>query len=190
MLSFPLALVTLFASSALAQTSLYIPGFDPQPISADILGVDAQGRTTWALHQGARTGTFDDSGFIGTATLVEGPNDVSFTFAAPEFTMGIGCSLSGDVAVCSTGTGAEAAVATETISRILVQAGTTAAAAAQTPDITPSPSASPSKSSEPASSGTTKDDSAPNPTNSSSAKSLRPYIATFSITIALVAVFI
>lgn len=52
--------------AALAQTSLFIPGFDPQPISADILGVDAQGRTTWALHKGAPTDTFDDSGFVGT----------------------------------------------------------------------------------------------------------------------------
>lgn len=53
-----------------AQTSLYIPGFDPQPISADIMGVDSEGRTTWALHKGAATGTTDDgSDFVGTGVF-------------------------------------------------------------------------------------------------------------------------
>lgn len=57
----------MIESGVAAQTSLFIPGFDPQPISADILGVDSESRTTWALHKGAVTGTFeDDSGFIGT----------------------------------------------------------------------------------------------------------------------------
>ncbi|RDB22195.1 hypothetical protein Hypma_010690 [Hypsizygus marmoreus] len=125
--SVPLAVLALFMGSAFAQTSLYIPGFDPQPISADNLGVDAQGRTTWALHQGALTGTFDDSGFVGTATLVEGPNDVSFTYVPPggEFTVGRECSLSGVLAICSATISGEAITETETASLIEVQAGTT-----------------------------------------------------------------
>ena len=46
-------------------TSLYIPGFDPQPISADIVGVDSSGHTTWDLTPLQAT---DDSevGFAGT----------------------------------------------------------------------------------------------------------------------------
>jgi hypothetical protein len=84
MLRIPLIILVLFASMqsslflslnpdqtkalALSQTSLFIPGFDPQPLSADILGVDAQGRTTWAVHAGSPTDTFNDSPFPGTGT--------------------------------------------------------------------------------------------------------------------------
>ena len=43
----------------MAQTALFVPGFDPQPISADVVGVGADGRTTYLLHPGAATGTED-----------------------------------------------------------------------------------------------------------------------------------
>ena len=126
-------LTVVFAGSALAQTSLFLPGFDPQPLSADILGTDAEGRTTWAIHAGAKTGTFDDASFPGTATLVEGPNDASFTYAqAGVFTTGIACSLSGNTAVCSGVESGMPVTVTDTFTRIEVQAGTTAPLASPT----------------------------------------------------------
>ncbi|KAG5644044.1 hypothetical protein DXG03_009196 [Asterophora parasitica] len=138
MLSVPLTFVAVFAGSALAQTSLFIPGFDPQPISADILGVDGQGRTTWALHQGAVTNSAQEGSFPGTgksnnlvgplATLVEGANDVSFTYVPPNnaFTLGQQCSLSGGLAICSATISGQVVTETETANPILVQVGTTA----------------------------------------------------------------
>ena len=47
-------------------TSLYIPGFDPQPLSAVPLGVDAEGKTTYEIRPGSLTGTFSESPFFGT----------------------------------------------------------------------------------------------------------------------------
>jgi len=125
--------------STLAQTSLYIPGFDPQPLSADILGTDAQGRTTWAIHAGTPTGTFigADDVFPGTATLVEGPNDAFFTYA-DVVSIGARCSLSGNVAACSATESGSLVTETETFTRIEVQAGTTASLTAATGSPTPS----------------------------------------------------
>jgi len=54
---------------AQAQTTLFLPGFDPQPLSVDVAGVDAQGRTTYILQTGALTDTNQDYGFIGTGSL-------------------------------------------------------------------------------------------------------------------------
>lgn len=49
-------------------TSLYIPGFDPQAVSANVAGIGADGATTWILHQGSRdpTDTSSYPDFIGT----------------------------------------------------------------------------------------------------------------------------
>lgn len=49
-----------------AQSSLYIPGFDPQAISVDQVGVGADGRTTYVLQPGTPTDTDEDVGFFGT----------------------------------------------------------------------------------------------------------------------------
>ena len=50
---------------AAAVTSLYIPILDPQPITADLEGVDDSGHTTWRIGPGVTSGTFtDDSGLI------------------------------------------------------------------------------------------------------------------------------
>ena len=40
-----------------AETSLYIPGFDEQPVSVDIIGVGPDGRTTWQIVPSKPTGT-------------------------------------------------------------------------------------------------------------------------------------
>ncbi len=50
---------------AWGQTSLYIPGFDPQPVTANELGVGADGETTWLIAPGVTSGSFEDSGFFG-----------------------------------------------------------------------------------------------------------------------------
>lgn len=47
------------ALGVVAQTSLYIPGFDPQAISVSELGVGSDGETTWLLAPGASSGTLD-----------------------------------------------------------------------------------------------------------------------------------
>ncbi|KAJ7578464.1 hypothetical protein C8J56DRAFT_898013 [Mycena floridula] len=122
------ALLALFTAPTVAQISLYIPGFDAQPISADVLGVDGQGRTTWALHAGAPTNSDDQVDFVGTATLVEGPNDATLTLVEENITIGYVCALSAGVAKCS-GPGENGAIVTETesISFMAVQAGTTVA---------------------------------------------------------------
>ena len=53
--------LTTSGSVALAQvTSLFIPGFDPQPLSAVPLGVDTEGRTTYEIKPGAQTDTSED----------------------------------------------------------------------------------------------------------------------------------
>ncbi|KAF5369171.1 hypothetical protein D9615_009986 [Tricholomella constricta] len=172
MLSLPLTFMAVFAGSAFAQTSLYIPGADPQPLIADILGVDEQGRTTWAVHQGVLTDAAE-GGLPGTATLVEGPNDMSFTYVPPggAFTLGRECSFSGDLAICSATFSGELVTATETIERIAVQIGTTAAPSTPTGKTDESTTAIPSQpasqpSDKPAQTSE-KTSSAPSPTNTS-----------------------
>jgi len=172
-----LPVLVLFAVSVSAQTSLFIPGFDPQPLSADILGVDTQGRTTWALHPGSPTDTLNDAGLIGTATLVEGPNDASLTYVAPQFTMGVACTLSDSLAVCSATSGGTVATATETVTRFAVQGGTTA-------PLTSTGSTTPRSSQPSQTSG--KEPSSP----SSNAQKLTPYITGLLVLTTLVAVLI
>ena len=45
---------------AAAQATLYIPGFDPQAITADVEGVAADGHTTWRIGPGVTSGTYED----------------------------------------------------------------------------------------------------------------------------------
>lgn len=49
-----------------AQVSLYIPGVDPQALSATALGVGPGGRTTWEIHPGVTSGDYDEVTFSGT----------------------------------------------------------------------------------------------------------------------------
>ncbi|CDO73653.1 hypothetical protein BN946_scf185014.g123 [Trametes cinnabarina] len=129
----------LQASLVLAQTSLYIPGFDPQPITADVEGVDAQGRTTWRLGPGVTSGTYEDpAGIEGSATLVADATEAHFIWANTELSMTLSedCSISGSTAVCSgfadvEGTG-QSLFATETVSPFEVQ-GNAAAPTATAP---------------------------------------------------------
>ncbi|KAG6829584.1 hypothetical protein H0H87_010825, partial [Tephrocybe sp. NHM501043] len=179
----------------IAQTSLYIPGLDPQPLIADILGIDGQGRTTWAVHQAPLTAV-EEGGLPGTATLVEGPNDASFTYVPPgrEFTLGQECALSGGLAICSGTVDDQLVTATETADYLVVQAGTTATSNAPTePTVTPTNSVSPPPSSAPSSSAQTSENSssAPSPTQTSGSRMmLPPLISGFIISTATFALLV
>ncbi|KAJ4487857.1 hypothetical protein J3R30DRAFT_3400513 [Lentinula aciculospora] len=118
--------------SVIAQsTSLYIPGFDPQPISADIVGVDSSGYTTWDLHPGSVTDD-TDGGFVGTVTLVEGSDGAHLTFAdaALSLSLGYDCTFASGQAICSGVDEGVTFTETETISSFAVALGTATAAGA------------------------------------------------------------
>jgi len=120
--------------SVVAQsTSLFIPGFDPQPISADVVGVDAGGSTTWALQPGSVTADEDQS-FEGTVTLVEGADGAQLTYAddALSLTLGYDCTFSSGVALCSGAADGTAFTETETVSSFAVALGTASAPASAT----------------------------------------------------------
>ncbi|KAF8901308.1 hypothetical protein CPB85DRAFT_1324064 [Mucidula mucida] len=114
-----------------AVTSLYFPGFDPQSLSVDVLGVEGD-KTTYAVQKGVYTNSLDDeSGFEGTATLVEGPDSVYFTYEDPDaaepLTLGFDCALSDGMAICSGIQDGITYTATETAVGFEVAIGTTAA---------------------------------------------------------------
>ncbi|KAF9532874.1 hypothetical protein CPB83DRAFT_846525 [Crepidotus variabilis] len=147
---------------AQSTTSLFLPGFDPQPLSADVAGVGSDGHTTWAIQKGKPTGTEDPSDFPGTVTLVQGPNDVSMTYAVPGVTMAISCSISASIsAVCSE----DGQTATVPYEPIAVQLGSTIAGAP-----TPVPTASGSSASNVApAAGSRSSSKSPSSTTSQSA---------------------
>ena len=113
----------VFSACALAaEVSLYVPGFDPQPLTAVLAGVE-DGQTTWLLAAGVASGDLDDSGLIGTATLVQGENRASLTYVPPDgsFTMGIDCTLDDGAAVCVGAEGTRVATVTEVPTPFAVQ---------------------------------------------------------------------
>jgi len=124
-----LALVA-WAHNVIAETSLYIPGFDPQPVTANELGVGADGATTWLIAPGQPSGTLSDLGFYGPATLVLGPSGANLVYNAPELDvyMSEQCTFDGGLAVCSdlfiqTGFTTMDTVETETVQPFAVQTG-------------------------------------------------------------------
>ncbi|KAF9006094.1 hypothetical protein BDQ17DRAFT_1540704 [Cyathus striatus] len=143
-------LLTLLAitGSVIAQEStlLYIPGFDIQALSADVVGVGSDGRTTYVLQAPAVQPTdtiFDGADpFPATATLVEGSDYASVGAALDSGVTTISfaavCTISASVALCSAGNGDESITTTDDVVKFPVQLGTTAALA----DPTPAPGAS------------------------------------------------
>ncbi|THH23100.1 hypothetical protein EUX98_g8078 [Antrodiella citrinella] len=72
------------AAGVAGQAALYIPGFDPQPVTADFVGADSDGHTTWRIAPGQPSGSItEDGGVFGTATLIEGPNDAEIILSDP-----------------------------------------------------------------------------------------------------------
>ncbi|KAH7929660.1 hypothetical protein BV22DRAFT_1029289 [Leucogyrophana mollusca] len=87
-----------------ADVSLYMPGFDPQPLSVNVLGAGSDGLTTYEVVPGEPTGTWvgQDPAFFGTGTLVEGANEAIFTYgnAALSATFMESCTIANGMATC------------------------------------------------------------------------------------------
>ncbi|KAK7693920.1 hypothetical protein QCA50_003494 [Cerrena zonata] len=145
--------------SAVAQTSLYIPGFDPQPISAGIIGVGSDGRTTWQLQPGVTSGSFDDIGLIGTATLVAGPNDVKVIIDSNGLVLNEDCAINGNIADCTVVAVVDGTTTTDTaqdtVSPFEIQPGSVATSAGSQATPAPSSGASTSGSSGSSQAGST-----------------------------------
>ncbi|KAI9057532.1 hypothetical protein FKP32DRAFT_1598096 [Trametes sanguinea] len=114
-----------------AATSLYIPFFDPDPVTAAVEeGVDDTGHTTWRLGPGVPSGTLTgDSDLFTSATLVADATSAHLVEndSALSFAITVDCGISNGVAVC-TDVGSEAGfvsttTATETASAFEVQVG-------------------------------------------------------------------
>jgi len=138
----------VFVGVVSAQTSLYIPGFDPQPVSASEVGVGADGRTTWELAPGVTSGTYEDIGFAGTATLIEGPSDAQLIYSEPAggLYLSESCVIANGIANCNIAAGQGGTTTTdsavETASPFEVQGGS-----APTPAPAPTSSSAPSSGS-------------------------------------------
>ena len=112
------------------QTSLYIPGFDAQPVSAEIAGVDSElGRTTWLLHKGSASPGFTPTNdFLGTATLVQGSKGASLGYSNPagEWAIAQDCIYTEKtLAVCTISIQGALVTQTEVVSRMPIQGGGT-----------------------------------------------------------------
>ncbi|PFH48992.1 hypothetical protein AMATHDRAFT_49079 [Amanita thiersii Skay4041] len=139
-----LTFITTFAlfaklpvTSAQSETTLRLPGFDPQPLSANFLSTDSQGMTIWELK---------GSDIPGTVTLVEGPGYVSLGVVDPAFTLNEACGVTGDIAVCTVTANGEVHTGTDIhATPITVLLGTpppSATAGAASVTATPGPSSS------------------------------------------------
>ncbi|TBU35580.1 hypothetical protein BD311DRAFT_707685 [Dichomitus squalens] len=129
--------LVLCASFAAAQTTLYIPGFDPQAITADEVGTDASGHTTWVIGPGVTSGTYEDApGIIGSATLVAGASDAHLVWNDPVDSLFLSedCAINGGIAVCTAVASVEGvistAIETETATGFVVQGNSAAPTAA------------------------------------------------------------
>ncbi|KAJ7028280.1 hypothetical protein C8F04DRAFT_1291525 [Mycena alexandri] len=135
------ATLSSLASAAPTEVTLLVPPFfnsEPAPLTATVLGVDAQGRTTYALNQdemqGSSTlapvtgGSFFDYSFFSTTdyatpkgTMVAAADYASYTLAADvpgiAITIGFDCALQNGNAVC-TGLDESSKPATATISSL------------------------------------------------------------------------
>jgi len=139
----------LVVTRSRGQTSLYIPGMDPQPVSVNEVGVGSDGRTTWQILPGKATGTFTAVDFVGTATLIEGPNDAVLSYTLPSQDFGIVefCNISSDIAYCTIAVEGTTYFQTQTASPFVVQWSGTSAVSS------PSPATISPQGSQPVSSG-------------------------------------
>lgn len=104
-----------------ADTSLYIPGFNEQPVSVTNIGVDPNGRTTWRLVPGKPTGgvepipysvtgklapstlsslTLTTRSLFCAATMIQGPSDAVVHASFPEIEVSLSCALISGTADC------------------------------------------------------------------------------------------
>jgi len=179
-------LAAQYATSApQAGTSLFVPGFDPQALSITELGVGSDGRTTFEIQAGTATDTDDDNdGFIGTATLVEGPNDIFLTYVDPDpqasLTLAESCALSNGVAACNVIAGGSTLLETETVSSIFLQSGATSNTATGVSATTTTPPSS-SQGTSLSSTGTQKTSSQSGVSQTSSGSASSPSASTNAV---------
>ncbi|KAI0759484.1 hypothetical protein BC629DRAFT_1295420, partial [Irpex lacteus] len=84
--------------------SLWIPGFDPQPVTViSELGVGSAGETTYLIAPGVSSGSFDDAGFVGQATLINGPKTAQIIYDNENLSIALNeaCAINGNVADCT-----------------------------------------------------------------------------------------
>ncbi|KAF8516750.1 hypothetical protein BU17DRAFT_67362 [Hysterangium stoloniferum] len=136
-------LSSLIQGITASTTSLYLPGFDPQPIDASVIGVGSDGRTTWLISQGPLTDAAD-GGLPFPATLVEGPTFASVHQVVPgELELDVVCGIDGSQAVCTEVGSVSGSIDTETLTDTVVpfavQVSETTPAAASPPSGTTTP---------------------------------------------------
>jgi len=132
---------------------------------------------------------------LGTATLVEGPDDASMTYAnsAAQFTIGAGCTFSeSTLAICTIVAQSSTATQTEYISRLAIQGGATVS---MNPSPTVSPTANPSNTgSSSLSTSPSIVGAPPNSTSSVGSKTSKPLsrssLASILALVACIAVFL
>ncbi|KAH9843131.1 uncharacterized protein C8Q71DRAFT_736018 [Rhodofomes roseus] len=91
----------VYARYASALTSLYIPGFDPQPVTANLLG-SQDGVTSYVIAPGVSSAGMDDYGIEGPATLVVGPNTAGVTYIDEGVGLAMyeSCNIQDGISVC------------------------------------------------------------------------------------------
>ncbi|KAF9454075.1 hypothetical protein P691DRAFT_770796 [Macrolepiota fuliginosa MF-IS2] len=193
MKSASVATLLAFAASTVVSaqtTSLVILGFDPQPLSADVIGVDtAAEHTTYAVQAG-KDPNWQDGFLPGTATVVQGSDYASLLYVLSDGsttkTLAYGCTFQGDQEICTGAFDGQTVTETDTRqSAIPVALGTAVIPGAASPSVTPtgaSPASSGGLSSTTSASSRSE---APSPTQSSGAISLN---SAWSAAVALLAV--
>jgi len=153
MLSLILGLSLCLPMHVSADTTLYIPGADEQPLSVQQLGIDGNGRTSWVIGPGTPTGTFTDPNVQFTATLVEGPSDAILRGSIPGGpAFSYSCAIAGSQASCQLIASDETLIETTTIMEVVspfvVQGGGSASSALNSSPpsstLTPPPTNTPS----------------------------------------------
>ncbi|KAI0632828.1 hypothetical protein C8Q77DRAFT_848372 [Trametes polyzona] len=137
-----------------AAVSLFIPFIDPEPITADIVGVDtAKSETTWRIGTGVPSGTFtEDLGELFTsATLVVNPTHVQLVENDPALSFAIsadcGFVAGGQGVVCTVVGSAAGTVSTSVVTHVVsafdVQVAATVSGEQGGATPTPKPSSQP-----------------------------------------------
>ncbi|KAI0632834.1 hypothetical protein C8Q77DRAFT_1158290 [Trametes polyzona] len=137
-----------------AAVSLFIPFIDPEPITADIVGIDtAKSETTWRIGTGVPSGTFtEDLGELFTsATLVVNPTHVQLVENDPALSFAIsadcGFVAGGQGVVCTAVGSAAGTVSTSVVTHVVsafdVQVAATVSGEQEGATPTPKPTGQP-----------------------------------------------
>ncbi|EGN95686.1 hypothetical protein SERLA73DRAFT_155017 [Serpula lacrymans var. lacrymans S7.3] len=93
-----------FVAFCSADISLYLPDFDSEPFSVNVLGVGSDGQTTYEVFPAEPTGTSigQTSAFVDTAiaTLVEGPSSFVLNYDYPQVSVIESCNIANGLESC------------------------------------------------------------------------------------------